>query len=242
MLTVGVITAPRSKQNYLSASLDSYFRIWDYTPTIFAEPKTPLPRFHNRVNWIENKVQLGVVSNWFSTLGYLYTNNLHAKYFMMCEDDIEWKKLAGYEVRTILLTERVQTKAKRYDLPNIGFLSPYCSRMNGGELYDNVWQEAIMQKWGWCGALSLILPRESVKIILDSRASFYKHAANQTHDGRPRHLDHAIGEVLFRENHRPLIARMPSMVKHLGVEDSTVGHLPPTQFPEHIRRAREALE
>lgn len=212
-LSVGFITAPG--RNYLAQTLRSYRLQWDVTPVVYAEPGTKrLPG----VEWIENSSHQGVVQNWL--WGLLTLPRSH--YYLMCEDDIEWKLNThlpvSYLLRSFMLDKQlnvVQGETIREE--NIGFISPYCSQINGYEAYKDRhhWMEARMPRWGWCGALCMLIPDHFRVYLRAHTGQFLTHSSKEVLDGTYRHLDYAIGQSALDAGLR-IITHAPSLITHTG--------------------------
>lgn len=226
MISVGIITAPRPNI-YLGNSLDSYFAHWDYPPHIFAEPGSPTAYFHrDRTIYHQNESRLGCPLNWFSALKWLY-HNTDTPWIMICEDDILWRPTSS---------EKTRAELNRIDSDTIGFVSPYCAELCMSEIAPSGWQECRQRRGGWCGALSICLPRQSAKLFMDNADLFMFKTAERTASHRILHLDYAIGEVV-RHFNKVIWTHNPTLVLHMG-EEST--HQSNTGMEHHISR-RPAL-
>lgn len=186
--------------------LQSYFTYWDVTPHVFAEPDVNENyQFHSRTIFHRNHIRYGCVANWFFAAKWIYENT-DTPYILAMEDDIEWTGDAAKFLRTFMLYGKILDR----DLADVGFVSPYCSLRNTFSLRRNEWHAARNQK-NWCGALALLLPRESLHVLMSNAPMFMVHA--MTNVASPIHLDHALGMLL---KDRGLYTHTPTLIYHQG--------------------------
>ncbi len=217
VFAVGIISAPG--RNYISNSLDSFFREWPgIMPIIFEEPGLLNYRNHDKVIRARNKGDkpFGAVRNWFRALSFLLDHS-DQEFLMICEDDIEWTYGSGAYVRTKVTSNWDQPFA----------VSPYCSEINRPRTGKG-WRKPYSQK-NWCGALSMILHREIAKQIRERRDQFFEYSKDKywsealgefINDGEKLiHLDTAIGKILLDIN-CPFITHNPTLVLHNGLISS----------------------
>ena len=215
MLSTAVITAPG--RHYLSETLQSYRRYWDVTPHIFSEPGVKQLDYGH---WHYNPVTLGAVRNWLSALKVML--NYSFEYLMICEDDATWKQnVVGPSSAETLRCAMLSKHPFDVPLKELGFISPYCSRINTFKLREASysWHEPRMPTWGWCGALCILMPRHFAELVASRRKQFIEYASEKTKTGTPIHLDYAIGEMAKR-NSLKIITHTPSLIQHIG-EEST---------------------
>lgn len=231
MITTGIITAPRDGACYLGLSVESFRRLWDYRPYIFAEPGSPNPCPRDEVIWREASEPRGIMNNWFFALTTLVRAH-DTPYYLLCEDDVYWERPdAANRMRNLIVNETVQTQHEEVRIDKCAFVSPYCSKVNGSQRFvkKDWWQRPRKPaRWGWCGALALLFPRTSVEIVLNNYDRFIElgHGDSQILEkleyiGPCIHLDYAIGQLLLEHGREP-IAHMPTLVTHLGAV-STLG-------------------
>lgn len=205
-VSVGIISAPREVQ-YLGHMLDSFFTNFDeIKPHVFQEPGCK--SFYNSTRTIihQNEKKLGIIANWIQALQFLI--NLNTPWIMICEDDIEFVKYA-HEIMIDKMVDVLLSKEKR-----IGFLSPYCSKVNARPDYLWDWSEIANKKIGLCGTLCLCIPRTSAFYFLRQIQDFYRLA-------KDIHLDFAIGET-FQLCGLHTLVHTPTLIHHLGVKHSTL--------------------
>lgn len=214
VLDTGIITAPRPI-SYIGTSLDSFFRTWgeDRTPHVFRDGSPE--KYFNQTKVIEhqNPETLGCVMNWFNAATWM-VDNTSKPFVMMLEDDILWDEHARVLIENLL---RVISGELAAPCPkNIGFISPYCSRLNAPA--NRGWQPAKVEpKHGWMGALCLIFPRSVLRTLIKDKEYFIKQATHNTRYNarRPMHLDFAIGRTL-QKNGYMLLTHNPTLILHMG--------------------------
>lgn len=208
MIDVGIIAAPR-KVNYLSESLDSFFREFpDSHPHIFCEPNFP-PFFNQqRVTRHFNAQKLGCFFNWMGCVKYLLEHGT-SEWIMTCEDDIYWRPGSGEIVRKYLGMELTN---------NVGLFTPYVSYPNGCSRVERDKDHGFItlqltEQISLCGTLACIFRRDTLvkildhPIVKDEVEGFY--------------LDYTIGEAI-RLMRLDVIGYIPTLVLHLGVESAVL--------------------
>lgn len=209
-ITFAVITSPRP---YLSNSLDSFFDEWPDASGIdvFAEPGVKGYRNIEKTILHPNERTLGCVRNWLQAISWLHDNTT-SPFVMVCEDDIQWTQGSGQNVRNLLkvLTGEIWVPIVHEKMPldKIGFISPYCAKLNRPR--DRGWHEGKYSKNGLCGALSIIMTRQSLEHVYRNRDELIRL-------GNGVCLDHPIG-CLFEG--RINLTHLPTLVYHIG-EQST---------------------
>lgn len=229
MLETAIITAPR-EHNYLSTMLDSYFQTWEHKPHVFHEPN--VSDYFNQSKVIEhhNEQTLGCVGNWWNAAQYMLANT-ESPFVMMCEDDIEFSEPSRTKILNLLkvLTGEIHNEAVQRNLPieKIGFISPYCAKLcANGEL----WHKPSLKKHGWCGALCLIFPRRTLRLLVDNCEEVFNVKS------KGGLLDYAIGETCVKHLELVILTHKPTLVLHIG-EESTY---PSNNKPENkIHDARQ---
>jgi hypothetical protein len=212
MFTVGIISAPR-KVNYISDSLDSYFREWGVRPTVFEEPGVINYSNHSKVSRCRNPETKGCVKNWLDGLEILAREE--TPWYMLCEDDIYWSPNSGQIVRAFVFSLNVKTNH---------FVSPYCSLINRPRGIGWGKPEKMIN---WCGALCSIMSRPMVEHILTnkdkfldaSRDEYFSDALKELvhHSNNLRHLDTAIGTMCAPY---ACHTHAPTLILHLGKESA----------------------
>lgn len=201
MIPTGIISAPRPNgQSYLFASLDSWYNSWDFDPVVFHEPGIPCKPFAEKIQYFENETTLGHTKNWLHALKILRLMHPAEPYYLLCEDDIFWQPNAAYELRARL----------KYSMSkDVGFISPYCSRVNH-QFGETGWQRARMvSDISWCGALCLLLPFWAADYIIENEDYYLEKSNNLSH------LDAPIGATLLKGNFH-LLTHAPTLILHLG--------------------------
>jgi len=226
MLSIGITTAPRGTV-YIGQSLASYFDEWSITPFVFAEPKSPAYINRSRVIEIRPKddtPRFGCIGNWLRAIEHLY-GSTNTPFIMTCEDDIDWSKGSGDKVRkliTVLLTNPLD----ELPLEKIGFISPYCSKTNAPK--ERGWRPPKFLKSGWCGALCMIFPRDSIKKLLSCKERFLELTIDPKFPDKGQvHLDFAIGRF-FYEQQFTIITHSPTLITHLGEVSTFEKHNDPS--------------
>jgi hypothetical protein len=227
MLITGMLTAPREVV-YAGQTMTSYLDEFpDVVTHLFEEPNSP--KFYGRsrcITHLTSKEKRGIVENWWHTASYLFSSTSEP-FIMTMEDDIEWTTGSGE--KTMKLLNSLYEGFHGLPPSKIGFISPYCSKMNAPS--DKGWREAKYGRPGWCGALSLIFPQHALKRILSDKDRFLRYTIDERFPERGFvHLDYAIGRVL-KEEGLMLLTHSPTLVLHLG-ERST----DPKNNKEHVSR------
>lgn len=193
---VAIISAPREPM-LIGQSLDSY--PWDLLPKpyVFAEARTPEFANKSKVHYWEHTTRLGHFKNFRFAASYI-AQHIAPKWTIICEDDICWLPGAAEKLVEVL---------DKCDPYNIGFVSPYCSRVHG--IHDLTgWQEPADSKYGWCGNLVMCFPHKSLVNMLKSPKFTAKNP-----------LDYVIGQIF--EDKKKLV-HMPTLIRHLGHRHSTL--------------------
>lgn len=229
---------------YIGESLDSYFHYWKRQPYVFCEPGTGAYQNRSKVLERHNEDTLGCVLNWLNAANYLL-DKTDDPFIMLCEDDILWLDGAKDKIETLLkiLSGKIENRLVQTILPlsSIGFVSGYCSQVNTPK--GKGWQEASYRLSGWCGALNLVFPRQSLEYIVEDRERFLEAAKSNAvarvtriHTG-PVHLDYAIGKIL-RDGGKKLLVHSPTLIQHLGdvstfaSNNKPVNRLNPHRLPD----------
>lgn len=208
-LSTGILTSPR-KVCYLGQSLDSYFKEFDATPVVFAEPGAAHYFNESRTVRVDRPVHLGQLENFRRGLAQLLETD--ADWLLMCEDDIQW--MPGSGPRLLSFLEQAQR-----DVAKIGAVSPYCSQANVPEgLKLGWWMCRIHPKWGWCGNLAMAYPRVAAQEIVDATIK------------NLRYVDYLIAEFLYKMDRR-IFVHLPTDVLHIG-EFSTLVDID-SKFRDH---------
>lgn len=149
IITAAIITAPRDRF-YLTRSLDSYFKVWDIEPAVFAEPNS---RKDIRISQcFESDIPLGIEDNWRRAAEWSVGQS--RPYCLLMEDDIEWHSKAPIDLRQMMRGNTVPS----------GFVSPYCSLFN--QPPEKGWTRPGLAS-NWCGNLALLFRTEQLKLILE---------------------------------------------------------------------------
>lgn len=196
-ISVAVLTAPRVR-SLIGESLDSY--PWDVLPApyVFAEPNSPSFVNESKIKFrYDNDTTLGLFDNWKKCAKWMIRNTV-TRWIMICEDDIVWKEGAG---------ELLVKKIAATNPLDIAFISPYCSKIHGVPRTTG-WAAPRISTHGWCGNLALCFTRTSLAYLVEH--------INFKPD---KPLDYVIGRVLAKKRK---IVHMPSLIRHLGGEHSTL--------------------
>lgn len=243
MFDIHIITAPRPDGvDYLQATLNDIALHFDVEPVVFYEPGVKI----NYPHFIRHSTTLGVVENWFYSVSYWLNNGLDEPFLLACEDDILFKTNLEKYPTSYVLRRAMQTGAitlfgdEILPMDKIAFISPYCSKNNSIEEYNkhHVWARAYMPRWGWAGALCLLLTRHFAEWIVSNRDRFIFYAQERTQDGVPRHLDYAIGRCA-QEAGLEIITHMPSLILHTGDTSTREGN---NTVKGRANAARQAAE
>lgn len=217
---VGIITAPRPDSlNYISNSLDSYFREWDIQPLVFAEPGMHGFKHQSRCKIFPGTTRLGIVRNWIRAAKDLLTGCPDSDWLMICEDDIEWCVGSARLVRAFILDQEYPE--------NLGFVSAYtCVENAMRDFRSGEWHYPYFtggHTHHWCGACALIFPREPLtKLVFEWEDEFLENCKLMAHD-EPVHLDCGIA-VTLASHHYDLRCHSPSLVDHKGEISTNEGN------------------
>lgn len=219
MIDFGIISAPRPKA-YIGESLTSFFETWNVRPHVFLEPGCSSFLNETKVEKHFNENTLGCVRNWLNAARWML-DHTESIFVGMLEDDIEWRDDSYNKISNLLkiLSGKIVNNVVQSNLPlqKIGFISPYCSVINGPT--KKGWQKPILyggraKRKGLCGALCVIMPRNSLKLLLDHEDYFLERSSYNS-GGRPRDLDYAISET-FSELGLMALTHNPTLVTHIG--------------------------
>lgn len=217
-------SCPR-KVNYLSDTLNSYFREFKEKPTIYEEPGHDLYEGHSKVNRHINEEHLGLVENWINAICFMRL--IHDDWYMLCEDDLQFSRGCGIKIRNHLsiLTQEIPIA-----------VSPYCSMINQPEYQG--WMKPRKQS-NFCGSLCIIMNRKAIElvqptyILMRSMAPYLSHVLDEeviTAD-KPTHLDHAIGATFSN-----LYIHNPTLIFHTGLISASG-----KEQPNYIRSRMPAI-
>ncbi len=208
--TVGIITAPRTNENYLARTVESIKRAGWSDITIFAEPSSFIV---DNCRIIQRSKQYGDWTNWATALYELLLSEPDTDYFFMAEDDV--------------IVSKHSKEYLEYALPcleNFGSASLYtpsiCHRKNFQGFHD---ESKGHKTWS---TVTVIMSRDKV-------ISFFSDPDVQRHrfedifglgenywccsktDPKNSIKDAVLGHWA-KKNNLPIYYHTPSLAEHIG--------------------------
>lgn len=214
-IAIGYRSAPRNGAYYLGSTLENHFDVWPgVRPIVSCEPNTPTNQYTKNCDWRVNESVLLNTGNFWRTVELLLQTE--SEWLCACEDDIEWRSDARYLIQDLLSAPSSL---------GYGCISPYCSMVNRPHSdYGHGWLRP-RNLTNWCGAQALIFHRTHLLNIYAEREAINSLVERNDSGVVIGHcIDYALVYHMVTEMKLPMVAHVPSLVKHTGFTSTTLSN------------------